>query len=148
MTLNVTIERAVPDTVYRETTHEQTVVVSTQSGTTFGVFDPNLLIDDSLTNQECSLVVQVMVEDVESTHKSEHGVTPNEDEPYSYSGHRFSGQILRVNQIAGSKYEVEMDVGQSDSVLAYLPSDQLDSVTSAEFVSLSSLRADITECVE
>lgn len=148
MTLTVTIDRTVPDTVHRGTTYEQTVIVSTQSGTTFGLFDPDLLIDESLTNQECSLVVQVMVEDVESIHESEHRITPNEEEPHSYSGHRFSGQILRTNQVTGSKHEVEIDVGQSDSVLAYLSSDQLDSVMSAEFVSLSSLRVDIVECVE
>lgn len=102
-----------PETVYEGTVYEQRAVLESPEGVAFGVFDPDLILEEALVGEEVVLEVSLLVArgGVATVSGAEPGIVPNPDDPTGWAHHRFVGRVVDVVARDEYFYQVSLDVG-------------------------------------
>ncbi|QPV61598.1 hypothetical protein I7X12_12595 [Halosimplex litoreum] len=148
MSLKISIEEIIPETVYQETVYEQVVIGKTIDGTRFGMFDYDMHVPPNSIGETLEICINLFIprERVTTTDRQVKGVQPNENNPDGWSDHEFYGELTSLEEISQSSYECEIDVGVGTvSIKSYKNLNQHLSV--GDFVELEASRTDIAGLV-
>lgn len=113
MTIKARILKVEPTTEHEGIVYDQNVVIELPSGTTIGVFDMDMLVDEGMVGEMRDLKISLLVgkSSIESCTGVELHIDPSRNEPEFWKNHIYYGVVGSVSEEEGH-YVISLDVGE------------------------------------
>ncbi|SFL69463.1 hypothetical protein SAMN04487950_4632 [Halogranum rubrum] len=145
MTLEATIIRTEPDTVYQGTVYDQTVVVELPNGIRFGLFDPDLVVDSKFIGRNVQLTVTVLAHEggIERITDGIGEINPLKDDPLFWRDHVYVGKIRDILSWSENRREIQLDIGDG-TIIVRPKQDMIGELREGDQLRIKASRSDVT----
>lgn len=102
MSIQATVEKVIPNTVYQDMVHQHRVVLRLEDGTRFGGFDADLLCRPSLIGEKRAVDLRgwILME-IRACENPSMNITPNDEDETDWKNHRYEGSIRSLRETDG-----------------------------------------------
>ncbi|WP_049894184.1 hypothetical protein [Halogranum rubrum] len=146
--IKVEIVRINQKAEYQGTVFDQSVTVRLPDDSKMGLFDKDILVDDELTGEECTVVLSLLstISHVVD-HSNPKGIEPNSADPEGWSNHVYSGEVVEILEETETGYELRLEVGYGD-VVVHLDGRQFNDSPAGCFLEVTAMRSDVYSVLE
>ncbi|MFC7047155.1 hypothetical protein ACFQH6_18710 [Halobacteriaceae archaeon GCM10025711] len=145
MTIEATIIRTEPDSVYQGAVYDQTVVIELPDGTRFGLFDPDVTVGSKFIGQTVQLTVTVLVHEggIERLTEGMGEIIPSTDNPLSWRNHVYVGRIDEFLSWSGNRREIQLDIG-TGTIIVRPKQELIGELREGDILRIDASRSDVT----
>ena len=147
--MRVELKKVEPSAVHDGIVYEQTGVVESVSGSEFGVFDPDVLLNIENVGSWLELNLSVLLPKRTGVERKdcEKGIYPNNEDPFSFKDHDLCGEVVEKRRIKEGWYNACIDIG--DGIIRVGGNKrQMPTVSIGDLISVHAVRVDVLDTEE
>lgn len=144
MSLNVTVNDVIKETVYKDQVYEYRVILD-YNGVEFGVFDKDMLCSPEYVTSSFHVeIAPFLLTELTKVEDSTLGIIPNKDAPHDWKHHTYIGKILSIYQRDLRRATLDLGDGTVDITLDENEIGEIaNSVEQGDVVRFTSIRTDL-----